>query len=209
MSAPATDLYVFLERNVFETDAAWLDALSTLTALDVPGLAVQVRTKTESPERSQALGREARSVTLDAVPPVLYNGTTEEATSLGYLGVHWPEAVVPLKPEGCDLLRGASVHSPEAALRAKAAGAAFVVAGTIFDAGSKPAPGEGIEKLWQIATVTSLPVLAIGGITPQRVKPCIDAGASGVAVVSYVLKATDMKTAVRDLREALDEARPD
>jgi thiamine-phosphate diphosphorylase len=123
--------------------------------------------------------------------------------------VHWPEAVVPSQPEGCGLLRGASVHSPEAAHRAEAAGAAFVVAGTIFDAGSKPAPGEGLDKLQQIAAATSLPVLAIGGITPERLQQCIDAGASGVAVVSYVLMAPDMAAAVRDLREALDEARGD
>jgi thiamine-phosphate diphosphorylase len=99
------------------------------------------------------------------------------------------------------------VHSPEAARRAESARADFLVAGTIFDAGSKNAPGQGIEHLRAIANATTLPVLAIGGITPERVQTCIEAGASGVAVVSAVLKAPDIFAAVRDLREALDAAR--
>jgi thiamine-phosphate diphosphorylase len=98
------------------------------------------------------------------------------------------------------------VHSVEAAVRAEAAGAELLVAGTIFDAGSKPVAGEGIEKLRQIATSTALPVLAIGGIRPDRVAACIEAGAAGVAVVTSVLRAPDMAAAIRQLRAALDDA---
>jgi thiamine-phosphate diphosphorylase len=98
------------------------------------------------------------------------------------------------------------VHSPAAALRAEAAGADFVVAGTIFDAGSKHVPGTGLDHLHAIANATSLPVLAIGGVTPGRVASCIEAEASGVAVVSAVLRATDIAAAIRDLRQALDAA---
>ena len=200
------DLYVFVERYIFGSDEAWLDALSTLTDLDVPGFAVQVRTKSEAPERALALAREALSITLDSRVPVLHNGTTAEAMALGYTGVHWPESVVPSAPEGVRLLRGASVHSVEATKRAEAAGADFIVAGTIFDAGSKPVSGEGIEKLRSIAVATQVPVLAIGGIRPGLVRQCIEAGATGVAGISYILKAEDMAVAVQDLREALDEA---
>ena len=200
------DLYVFVERNVFDSDSAWLNALSALAELAVPGLALQVRTKTEAPERALALAQEARAVTCDATIPVLLNASTAEAMELGYTGVHWPEAMIPSSPEGRSLLRGASVHSVEACRRAAVAGTAFVVAGTIFDAGSKPVPGEGIEKLRNIARATTLPVLAIGGVTPERVAACIEAGAAGVAVVSSVLRAPDMASAVAELRQALDEA---
>jgi thiamine monophosphate synthase len=222
---PAIDLYLFVERNVFETDAAWLDALAELAGMDVPGLALQVRTKTEAPERAIVLAREARALTRDALAPVLLNGTTAEAVELGYAGVHWPEALIPdgrapltltLSPGGRGdrkrrrvetETRGASVHSVEACARAEAAGADFVVAGTIFDAGSKPVAGEGLAKLRRIAQATRLPVLAIGGVRPDRVAACVEAGAAGVAVVTSVLRAPDMPAAVRELREALDEAR--
>ena len=203
---PVIDLYVFAERNVFDSDAAWLDALSQLAAMDVPGLALQVRTKTEPPERALPLARQAREATQNARVPVLFNGSTAEALELGYEGVHWPEALIPHAPEATSLLRSASVHSADACRRAEAAGADFLVAGTIFDAGSKPAAGEGIEKLHTIAALTRLPVLAIGGVRPDRVAACIEAGAAGVAVVTSVLRASDMAAAVRDLRDALDEA---
>jgi thiamine monophosphate synthase len=242
---PAIDLYVFAERNVFDSDARWLDALAELAAMDVPGLALQVRTKTEPPGRALALAREARTVTQDARIPVLLNGSTAEALALGYRGVHWPESLIPAvredpeaftrtgsayesetpspplpagrggrgvrtapprAPEDAAFLSAASVHSPEAAVRAEAAGADFVVVGTIFDAGSKPVPGEGLAKLRRIAEATSLPVLAIGGLRPDRVAACIEAGAAGIAVVTSVLRAPDIAAAVRDLREALDVA---
>jgi thiamine-phosphate diphosphorylase len=202
----AIDLYVFAERNVFDTDGRWLDAIATLAHMDAPGLAVQVRTKTEPAERALALAREARAATQGALVPVLLNGSTEEALALGYEGVHWPESLIPDMPEETLVLRGASVHSVEACRRAEVAGAGFVVAGTIFDAGSKPVAGEGLEKLRGIAAATTLPVLAIGGIRPDRVAACIEAGAAGVAVVTSVLRAPDIAVAVRELREALDAA---
>lgn len=202
----AIDLYVYVERNVFESDAAWLDALSELASLDTPGLALQVRTRSEVPDRALTLAREARSITLDAHVPVIYNGTTLSALDLGFGGVHWPEATIPSHEDTSPLLRGASVHSDEACGRAEAAGAHFLVAGTIFDAGSKPVAGEGVEKLRTIAAATTLPVLAIGGIRPDRVAACVAAGAAGVAVVTSVLHAPDMSAAVRELRAALDEA---
>jgi thiamine-phosphate diphosphorylase len=210
----ATDLYVFVERNVFDTDGRWLEALTRLAAMDVPGLAVQVRTKSEAPDRAIALARLARAATREARIPVLLNGSTEEALALGYGGVHWPEALIPepvalaltssSEGAGQAVLRAASVHSVEACTRAEAAGADFVVAGTIFDAGSKPVPGEGLEKLRRIAEATRLPVLAIGGVQPDRVAACIEVGAAGVAVVTSVLRAPDMAAAVQELRAALD-----
>jgi len=208
------DLYVVAERSVFRSDNAWLMAIEAVIGTNDPGLAVQIRTKAESPERSRALAIEARRVTRGSRVPLFLNGTTHGAIALGYEGVHWPEALIhfgppsPLAERGLGGgVRAASVHSPEVAMRAEAAGAHFLVAGTIFDAGSKDAPGQGLEHLRAIAHATELPVLAIGGITPARVQACIDAGAAGVAVVTNVLLAPDIPAAVRDLHEALDAAR--
>jgi thiamine-phosphate diphosphorylase len=203
----AVDLFVFVERSIFDSDAAWLAALATLAEQHIDGLAVQVRTRGEPTERALSLARDALDATRGAAVPVILNGTTQQALDLGYAAVHWPEALIPDHDEGVTLLRGASVHSPEAAARGEAAGADFLVAGTVFDAGSKPARGAGLEVLSRIAGATSLPVLAIGGVTPGRVADCVAAGAAGVAVVTYVLRAADMTAALRDLREALDEAR--
>lgn len=201
------DLCVVAERGVFDSDAAWLAALSQIASLGVPGLILQIRAKEEPPERFETLAREAREVTRGASVPVLLNGDTATAIRLGYAGVHWPEAVIPDAAETAVGLRGASVHSPEACARAEAAGAHFAIAGTVFDAGSKPVAGTGIEALRAITGSTRLSVLAIGGITPQRVAACIEAGAAGVAVVTNVLHAADRPAAVQALHEALTAAR--
>jgi thiamine-phosphate diphosphorylase len=201
------DLYVFVERSIFESDADWLSALTTLAGIDVDGLAVQVRMHGESPDRTEALARQAREATRGAAVPVLLNGTSEQVSRYGYEGVHWPEALIPQREESGSLLRGASVHSPQAAARAEQAGADFLVAGTVFDAGSKPVTGSGLGHLARITASTDLPVLGIGGVTSQRVASCIEAGAAGVAVVTAVLRSPSMTAAVRDLREALDAAK--
>jgi thiamine-phosphate pyrophosphorylase len=211
----APDLYVVAERSIFESDDAWLEAIASVCRVDDPGLALQVRTKSEAPDRAHDLAVRARDATSGSRIPIFLNGTTEEAIALGYDNVHWPEALIPtISPSpstgrgpGGGVRSAASVHSSEAALRAQHAGAHFLVAGTIFDAGSKDAPGAGLHHLRAIVSATPLPVLAIGGVTPERVASCIEAGASGVAVVTAVLRAPDIAAAIRDLREALDAAR--
>jgi thiamine-phosphate diphosphorylase len=198
---------VVIDRGVFDSDEAWLRAIEALADIDSRGLALQVRLKETTPEHAMSLATEARVVTWASEVPVFFNGATEEAVAFDYNGVQWPEVLIPSQEEVTTILRGASVHSPEAARRARQAGADFVVAGTIFDAGSKDALGQGIDHLRGIVMSTPLPVLAIGGVSPERVAACIQAGAAGVAVVTGVLSAPDPVAAVREYRQALDEAR--
>ncbi|MGK2960890.1 MAG: thiamine phosphate synthase [Gemmatimonadaceae bacterium] len=79
---------------------------------------------------------------------------------------------------------GTSIHSVEEALEAEAAGAAWCVAGTVFEtpshAGRKPARIEFIER---VASAVRVPVIAIGGITPGDVPALLRAGAHGVATI--------------------------
>ena len=208
MSGTAIDLYVIVERSVFETDRTWLAALAKLAELDVPGFALQVRTKEQTAARAAALATEAGHALGSSIAPAFLNGDARLASELGYDGVHWPEVLIPDSPPATsNLLKGASVHSTAASRKAETAGADFVVAGTVFDAGSKPVRGTGLPALSEIAGSSRLPVLAVGGVKPERVAACIAAGASGVAVVTAVLLKHDMGAAVLAFREALDEAR--
>ena len=102
-------------------------------------------------------------------------------------------------------LVGRSVHSAEAARRAEAAGAGYLIAGPIFETrshqGVEPA---GLALVEGIARTVRLPVLAIGGVTAGRVEEVVRAGASGVAVISAVLAQPDPRAAAEALRRALD-----
>lgn len=93
---------------------------------------------------------------------------------------------------------GFSVHSAEEALQREREGADYVMYGHIYATNSKPgASPRGLEQLREVAARTAVPVIAIGGITPQRVKAALAAGAAGVAVMSGILEAADPLQAVQ------------
>ena len=80
-------------------------------------------------------------------------------------------------------LVGRSVHS---ASDAEAAGPVdYLIAGTVWPTGSKPAdhPLLGLQGLARVASAAAVPVLAIGGIQPDRAADVACAGAAGVAAI--------------------------
>jgi len=106
-----------------------------------------------------------------------------------------------------ETLVGYSVHSVDAARRAEEAGADYVVAGNIFETGSHPGkPAAGLDFLADICRAVSMPVLAIGGITPSNSPDCLRAGAAGIAVLSTIMRAVDPRAAAQAYRSALDNA---
>jgi thiamine-phosphate diphosphorylase len=106
-------------------------------------------------------------------------------------------------PEGAML--GRSVHSIRAAQRAAAEGCHYLLVGTMYPTRSHPEkPSEGLELLRAVRETVALPLIAVGGITPERVAECLHAGAHGVAVVSGITDAPDVEAAARRYRHALD-----
>ena len=76
------------------------------------------------------------------------------------------------------------VHSPAAATAAESEGADYVVYGPIWASASHPGVAPvGIDALVEVVRAVGVPVLAIGGVTPERVAECHDAGAAGYAAI--------------------------
>lgn len=124
-------------------------------------------------------------------------------------GVHLAADAVPVGVArdwlGPDALLGYSAHSREEALRVAEDGADYVTLSPIFETDSKPgAPGRGLEWLKQCTTGLPIPVLALGGVTPERTEAILRAGAWGVAAVSAIGAARDPAAAVRSFRSALE-----
>lgn len=111
-------------------------------------------------------------------------------------------AVIPSRE---DFWVGVSCHSPDDAAAAEDAGADYALLGPIFETASKRAygPALGIGALEQTAHHTHVPVLALGGITLDRVRPCIEAGAAGIAGISIFQQCTSLPERVRELRRLL------
>jgi thiazole tautomerase (transcriptional regulator TenI) len=86
----------------------------------------------------------------------------------------------------------------------------YLLVGTMFASASHPdKPPEGLALLRALREAVSLPLIAIGGITPERVGECIEAGAQGVAVISGIADAPDPRVAAQQYRKALFTALTD
>ena len=80
---------------------------------------------------------------------------------------------------------GASCHSVEEAEEAISLGAGYITAGHIFDTDCKAGlPGRGLDFLRNVCEHSSVPVYAIGGISPGNIDDVINAGADGVCIMS-------------------------
>jgi thiazole tautomerase (transcriptional regulator TenI) len=86
---------------------------------------------------------------------------------------------------------GRSVHSLEEAKQAIAEGPDFLVLGSIYETGSHPGqPAVGLSLIGEVASL-GRPVIAIGGITPERAAEVKAAGAYGVAAIRALWHAAD------------------
>jgi thiamine-phosphate diphosphorylase len=84
---------------------------------------------------------------------------------------------------GRDALIGRSVHDLAGALQAESSGADYLLAGHVYDTPSKAGtPGRGLEWLARMTAVITIPVIALGGISIERIPDVIEAGAHGVAM---------------------------
>jgi len=142
---------------------------------------------------------------------VLVNDRLDVGLAAGAAGVHLgtrsvpPRAVRKHVPAG--FLVGVSCHSVEDALEAESAGADYVLLGPVFATPSKLHYGAplGIEKLREAAGRVKIPVLALGGITVERVRPCLEAGATGIAGISVFQTCDSLDQRVRELRTRFND----
>ena len=92
---------------------------------------------------------------------------------------------------------GASVHSGDEAREAAADGADFVIAGAVYATESHPGrAGAGLGVI-EDAVAAGVPVIAIGGITPERAGDVLSAGAVGVAAIRGIWDDGDVVEAVK------------
>ena len=126
-------------------------------------------------------------------------------------GVQLGEDGLPVEPAryllGQGSLIGRSVHTVTGAKLAQTQGADFLVAGTMYATRSHPgATPAGPGLVEQMAEKCRLPIIGIGGITPDNLGPVIQAGAGGVAVITSILASDQPRRAAEELKQALLEA---
>jgi thiamine-phosphate pyrophosphorylase len=157
--------------------------------------AVQVREKDLPVLDLAALCRRLREPTREHGALLIVNDRVDVALATGADGVqrtHASLSIADIRAIADKRLRiGASTHSREEAVAAEAEGADWIVFGPVYDTPSKRRYGapQGLAALERAAAAVRIPVIAIGGITPDRVAEVRGAGAHGVAAISAILAA--------------------
>ena len=174
--------------------------------------AVQLREKDLSAAELLTLAQPLRELTRRVGARLFINDRLDVALAAEADGVQRGHTSLPVRLMKAivagRLLIGASVHSLEEAREAETGGADFLVFGPVYETPSKRpyGPPQGLEALARVVESASIPVFAIGGITPERVAEVRAAGAQGVAVISAILAADRPGEAAKAFLDALGNA---
>jgi thiamine-phosphate pyrophosphorylase len=173
---------------------------------------IQFRQKHGGIRNMLIAAQHVQSVCEDASIPLLVDDRLDIALSVGAAGVHLGQQDFPI-PEarevlGPEVLIGATATDAAQAAEAHEAGADYIGFGPVFETSSKrnPKSVKGPEGLADACEAVPIPVLAIGGITHDRVRTVLEAGAHGVAVLSAVVTANNPERATARFRAAIDGA---
>jgi len=143
----------------------------------------------------------------------LVNDRADVAAVSGAHGVHVGQDDMPLDEArqmlGRHTVIGVSVQTPGEARAAEKGGADYLAANLVFETPTKTdVEGNiGLDGVRRLRAASGLPLVAIGGIKAENAASVVAAGADGVAVVSAVMTAKDVKKACWELIDAVEEGR--
>jgi thiamine-phosphate pyrophosphorylase len=212
--SPGCRLYYITDRRAFGGDEAVKQArlLQQISAAAHAGVDfIQLREKDLPPRELESLARRAmdavRSARAQSQTRLLINSRTDIALAVGADGVHLRSddagvrqvRGVAASVGATEFLVAVSCHSLDEVQRAQDDGANFAVLAPVFE--KKDAPDSvpmGLESLHR-ASQAKLPVYALGGITMENARACLEAGAAGIAAIR-LFQENPIAEVVRRLR---------
>ena len=176
---------------------------------------VQLREKGMDARDRYQLGRRLRELTAEADVPLVVNDRVDLAVAVDADGVHLGQTDLPVEVAreqlGSNAIVGVSAATVAEARAAADAGADYLGVGAVYGTDSKDVAedrdGVGPDRIRSITDAVDVPVVGIGGITADNARPVVEAGASGVAVISAITAAADPTAAAAALREVVEHAR--
>jgi thiamine-phosphate pyrophosphorylase len=164
---------------------------------------IQYRDKGADAARRHAQARALLALCRSYGVPFIINDDVGLAAALGADGVHIglddPTLTDARRRLGADRLIGVSCYNElERALIAQAQGADYVAFGSFFPSPTKPqAVRAGVELLRTARAQLHIPIVAIGGITPENGADLLAAGADALAVIDGVFNQPDIRAAAQ------------
>ena len=177
---------------------------------------VQLREKDLSSRDLLALAQKAVASLPGSATRLLLNARTDVALASGAHGVHLPAGGLPASEARAiwgqvsttHAVVGVSAHTPEEVALAASHGADFALFAPVFEKDGRGNP-RGLVMLREACrqprrAEAFMPVLALGGVTPENAAMCFAAGASGVAAIR-LFQQNPVEDVVRKLRSAFSE----
>jgi thiamine-phosphate pyrophosphorylase len=174
---------------------------------------LQYRNKRVDAELRERQARDLRALCRDAGVPLIINDDAALAARIGadgvHLGEHDGDIAVARGLLGDAAIIGMSCYDElTRAEIAASAGADYLAFGAFFPSPTKPHARRAAPALLQSAAGLGLPLVAIGGITPDNARPLIAAGADLIAVISGVFDAPDPVAAARSYHACFLDPHP-
>lgn len=192
------------------TNSPRIDLLDAAQAALAGGARLlQYRDKTDDAPRRLVEARALAALCAQYAVPLIINDDVELALQCAAAGVHLGEhdgdVATARARLGNDAIIGVSCYdSLERADEAAKAGADYLAFGAFFPTVTKPGAHRARVGLLREAKTFGLPLVAIGGITPDNGAPLVAAGADYLAVVSALFDASDIETAARRFADLFD-----
>src|SRR5580704_1153358 len=204
VSLPSPPLLLVTDRS--QARLPLIDIVSEACAAGCRWISVREKDLSED-EQIAIFGSLRRAVQKWRVRATIH-GSVRTVKAAGDDGVHLMAGRNPVAARaqlGSGALIGLSVHHPHEIERLPRDVLDYVIAGPVHETESKPGygPALGAAGIAVMAASDNLPVIAIGGITPERASDVIAAGATGIAVMGAVMRSATPGREIARLLEAL------
>ena len=193
-------LYIIADTEVITQDLV----TSVTNAIEGGASVVQYRDKGEDSKKRLREASSLCAVCQKHGIPFIVNDDVELALQSGADGVHLGKndaAIESVRAQlGADTIIGISCYNEmKRASDAVAAGADYIAFGSFYLSATKPEAASANHTLLTLANQDfSLPIVAIGGITPANGARLITAGADALAVITGVFATADIRSAAED-----------
>ena len=191
------------------TDQSWLKEGQTLLSVCEDVLSsgatfLQIREKDLDANSFEVEAAKLKELCARYKVPYVVNDSVEIALAIDADGVHVGQSDIKgrdiRRMIGSDKILGISAGTTQEAIAAENAGADYIGVGAVFGTSTKKnARNLTVEKLKEIGSAVSIPVVAIGGINGNNLMELSGSGVDGVAVVSAIFAAEDPGKATAEL----------
>jgi thiamine-phosphate pyrophosphorylase len=159
---------------------------------------IQIRDKESTPDELYRAAIACIALARPLGVKIIINDRADIALAADADGVHLGQDDLPAEEAraliGASRVVGVSTHTVEQAARAAALPVDYVAIGPAFRTSTKvdPDPVVGLALITEVSTRIAKPLVAIGGITLERARDVIEAGADSVAVISDLYGSGDI-----------------